>query len=253
MKSLTYDWSLRTYVKRARSEQAREIAKKLCDLLEPNYGRIVEGTEVAVAAALRIIAGLANDFPYELDTYVRDEHWDKNIWEYVVDSRLLGLHVFGVSHDNEKLAEWRECCKELEALVNADMKSVADARRELSYYFEHGVLITDPCYLSKGDQDWRDTFDKGIYAGTIYGDWGCTVFSKEGHAPLGMFCADGGLVCAVEPVPEVLKQAVKLGSWCWTLLPNFKGTVTIIHENGVCWLEGEDEGNMSFVTKQTSA
>lgn len=250
MKSLMRDWSFRSYMKTALSEQTRELAKEMYAKLETDWPETLDNEENSLLAVLKIIAGVADDFPAQLD---KELYWSREIWSYYPDMRALYLNVASMKHDKAKTLEYLGLDRKFQEQCAKDCKKLNAGRRELSYDFRDGVLITDPCYLSGGDENWRETFDKGIYADTIYGDWGCTVFSKEGRVPLGLFCADGGLVCAVEPVPEVMEEAVKFGSWCWTLLPDFRGKVTIIHENGECWLEGEDEGNISFITRQTSA
>lgn len=110
---------------------------------------------------------------------------------------------------------------------------------------------------------------------TLYGDWGCTTYNKDTNEILGEFCADAGLV-SVFLLDEVraynpdIDNWIKNHSWCATVIPNFEGTVNFIqvHSEGTYastteyWNEGdswsddilivEGEGNINFITKQTS-
>ena len=146
------------------------------------------------------------------------------------------------------------------------------------------IIITDPCYitfnafLNKG-KGWpyflerldmlnaKSGFAGGIIAlpdgsrvmvsDTVYGDWNCRVYcsSYDGMTAvaLGQFCADAGLVCVVSD--KCCTNDIKnYGTWCWTQIPNFTGTVSIVRYNDIC---GEDtvavvgEGSMDFFSVQT--
>lgn len=106
--------------------------------------------------------------------------------------------------------------------------------------FDGDILITDPCYFVKDDDDILDlsaiNIPTSISRDTIYGDWSCTVTDSNNNK-LGNFCADAGLVCVadlnevVKYNPDILNQ-IKECPWAYTVIKNFKGTVQfIIQEN----------------------
>lgn len=142
--------------------------------------------------------------------------------------------------------------------------------------YKGDIIITDPCYILKREDDYDiSKCPSLIQRGTIYGDWGCTVFQDDildKEHTLGEFCADGGEVCVVlaEEVekynPEKLKN---LGNWCYTRIPNFDGKVRFeveeesgVYENTNNWhTKGETwkqynvhvvgRGNINFKSYQT--
>ena len=107
---------------------------------------------------------------------------------------------------------------------------------------------------------------------TLYGDWGCTVYNRDTKEKIGEFCADSGLVtvttleCVLEFNPEFLLWYEK-HKHCATIINNFTGTVEVIYgfrncEEGKtytmddmndleCWIEGEGEESLSFISYQT--
>ena len=108
-------------------------------------------------------------------------------------------------------------------------------------YFDGDIIITDPCYVCKGD-DWelsgygREMEKLGIKTymtrDTIYGDWGCTVVESKTRKKLGNFCADAGLV-SVLLLDEVLKYNPgfdyhKTRDWTTTWIKDFNGTVQFV-------------------------
>ena len=80
--------------------------------------------------------------------------------------------------------------------------------------FDGDIIITDPCYIMKEDDDWatcaygEDMEALGIThymtRDTLYGDWSCTTFDTDTKEAIGEFCADAGLV-SVFLLDEVLK------------------------------------------------
>lgn len=109
--------------------------------------------------------------------------------------------------------------------------------------FDGDIIITDPCYLRRKDDNNFDDSDlekygiHGISSQTFYGDWSCHTFDAinkdENGDPkiLGKFCADGGMVCVAD-LNSVLKYNPdfdyhKKKEWTTTWINNFKGTVCI--------------------------
>ncbi len=118
--------------------------------------------------------------------------------------------------------------------------------------FDGDIIITDPCYLRRrddnefNDQNLGERGIQGISAQTFYGDWTCHTFDsinkdEDGDPKVfGQFCADGGMVCVTD-LSTVLKYNPdfdfhKARDWTTTWIENFKGTVTIkIDQNEQEW------------------
>lgn len=133
--------------------------------------------------------------------------------------------------------------------------------------FKGDIIITDPCYIFR-DKDW-DTycenfnpefitelgFTKYLWESTIYGDWSCTTFDRQGTI-IGEFCADAGLV-GVFLLKEVLKYNPKYDDhidnlFCVTHIKKFDGDIKyIINKKGDAQIIGK--GNIDFYTEQTGA
>lgn len=148
-------------------------------------------------------------------------------------------------------------------------------------YFKGNVIITDPCYIIRKDNeltedDW-EACDYGDYMealgiknylcrDTIYGDWSCTTFNTDTEEVLGEFCADAGLV-GVFLLDEVLQYNPNFDyhlnrTWTTTLIENFDGEINIDvveftdkDEDGNDWSDSEvrviGKGNINFYTTQT--
>ena len=138
------------------------------------------------------------------------------------------------------------------------------------------IIITDPCYILKGDGDDHVKCDYGHDMGalgfkkwlshdTIYGDWSCTVYEQGTDKELGEFCADGGMV-AVFSLAEVLKYNPAFDlhverPWTTTTIEDFTGDVSIqvkkIRDSGCDLCDYEvsviGKGNINFYSKQTGA
>lgn len=106
--------------------------------------------------------------------------------------------------------------------------------------------------------------------GTIYGDWGCSVFKLKNplgkrsirdlepgdfeEEILGRFCADAGMVTVVL-LDEVLKYNPNFNyhtsrPWTATVIKDFHGDVYDKVINRELFLVGE--GNINFIARQTS-
>ena len=134
--------------------------------------------------------------------------------------------------------------------------------------FKGDIIITDPCYIIRKeneltDDDW-DACDWGdnmgvlglthsISRSTLYGDWSCTVYNSDTHEKLGEFCADAGMV-AVFLLDEVLKYNPDFDyhinrPWTTTLIKDFDGDVIFeVVENEVRVV---GKGNVNFIGLQT--
>ncbi len=148
-------------------------------------------------------------------------------------------------------------------------------------YFKGDVIITDPCYIIRKENELtEDDWDACEYGenmealgiqnylcrNTIYGDWSCTTFNTDTEEIIGHFCADAGLV-AVFLLEEVLKYNPNFDyhinrPWTTTLIKNFDGEITLdvvdisgTDEDGDEWEDSEvraiGEGNINFYTTQT--
>lgn len=129
--------------------------------------------------------------------------------------------------------------------------------------FKGTVVITDPCYFVK-DEDWNENiwdngdlgslgFSSYICRPTIYGDWGCKTYQREGEdlagdlqelfeeynwrglaeyanesKVIGRFCADAGTVAVVlledlkKYNPDVIPH---LRSNMVTIIENYDGEI----------------------------
>lgn len=186
-----------------------------------------------------------------------------------LDEKPLNVDVFELScqteesqirfdvgiHLGKKEAEERgdEICKSFEKLHKmANMyfyylidcnHAPYDEAEDKVMEFDGDIIITDPCYLRRKDDNNFDDSDlekygiHGISSQTFYGDWSCHTFDAinkdENGDPkiLGKFCADGGMVCVAD-LNSVLKYNPdfdyhKKKEWTTTWINNFKGTVCI--------------------------
>ena len=125
--------------------------------------------------------------------------------------------------------------------------------------FDGDIIITDPCYIMKEDDDWAvcangenmETLGITHYMtrDTLYGDWSCTTFDTDTKEAIGEFCADAGLV-SVFLLDEVLKYNP---DYDWhitkpftaTVIKDFKGTV----EFAVKHIEGYYEKDTDYWKK----
>lgn len=186
-----------------------------------------------------------------------------------LDEKPLSVDVFELSYQTEepkirfdvgihlgkKEAEERgdEICKSFEKLhkmanmyfyylIDYNHASYDEAEDKMME-FDGDIIITDPCYLRRKDDNNFDDSDlekygiHGISSQTFYGDWSCHTFDAinkdENGDPkiLGKFCADGGIVCVAD-LNSVLKYNPdfdyhKTKDWTTTLIKDFKGTVSI--------------------------
>lgn len=98
-------------------------------------------------------------------------------------------------------------------------------------------VITDPCYLLRGDEDY-DGLEGSLSVfrrrDNLYGDWGCTLYKvmPDGTGEeAGRFCADSGQVCvadwdeAAEHNPEAATWPEER-PWTMAVVRDFEGTAT---------------------------
>ena len=156
--------------------------------------------------------------------------------------------------DEDALFEWGRKMVEVENCVNKKLKECLYYRHGFERFldsepmeFDGDIIITDPCYVARGD-DW-DRCGYGyemeilginhyMTRDTIYGDWSCTVYStkktggKKRREKIGEFCADAGLV-SVFLLSEVFEYDPGFDyhvtrPWTTTLIRDFKGTVQFV-------------------------
>lgn len=130
---------------------------------------------------------------------------------------------------------------------------------DMSMEFDGDIIITDPCYIMREDDDWVTcNYGENMEAlrithymtrDTLYGDWSCTTFDTDTKEAIGEFCADAGLV-SVFLLDEVLKYNP---DYDWhitkpftaTVIKDFKGTV----EFAVKHIEGYYEEDTDYWKK----
>lgn len=92
-----------------------------------------------------------------------------------------------------------------------------------------------------------------IVADTIFGDWHCKV-RDQGKTDFDDFTADSGLVVCVQVGKgQAHKRLAHVSPLCYTVIPDFRGTVSIVHEKGRCWVEGSGIRNgmaLRFTSRQ---
>lgn len=154
----------------------------------------------------------------------------------------------------------------------ADKIEYEEKSSEPIHFENEDIIITDPCYvIKKNTDDWKkceygDNMEAlGIknykVRNTIYGDWSCTTFNTDTKEPIGIFCADAGLV-GVFSLKEILEYNPDFNyhverKWTTTLIENFTGDVWFkidTHEgskynNKSVHVIGN--GNINFRTEQT--
>ena len=97
------------------------------------------------------------------------------------------------------------------------------------------LVITDPCYVVRSEDDWQDSEFGVQLAGLGFSHW-LTVegggmegkVTDETGAQLGRFCTDSYMI-TVFPLDELNEYnpawAEKLGDWCYTIIRGFDGRV----------------------------
>lgn len=125
------------------------------------------------------------------------------------------------------------------------------------------VVVTDPCYFIK-DELWSEFCERElgdvqvrprtvsfggvemIVASTIYGDWMCELDGRRAGRKhkFGTFTADSGLVCvATFSSTDPRTVLGKLPKHCWTVIPQFTGTLSISHVARKCTVRGRGRSN----------
>ena len=168
-------------------------------------------------------------------------------------TRELAIQKFGEGKSQEKL-DYIDGALQLNLDLKQEFDNLFRTRYDFSRFqdsepveFDGDIIITDPCYILKSDNDWKRS-DCGYHLellgikhfmtrDTIYGDWGCTVFDlNNNHAELGQFCADAGMV-SVMLLDEVLSYNPSFNyhlerKWTTSLIKDFKGSVQfVVHES----------------------
>lgn len=143
---------------------------------------------------------------------------------------------------------------------------------------DRDLVITDPTYLVRRKNGKNDPWIKWLrqfpefssnkaitpracklgtlpclVADTIFGDWHCKV-RDQGRTDFADFTADSGLVCCIQlGKGQVKRRLAHVSPRCYTVIPDFRGTVSIVHGRGKCWVEGSGVRNgmvLRFTSRQ---
>lgn len=160
-----------------------------------------------------------------------------NLIEDNMISIISHILIFaGFRNDSQEFNEWKDKIEDLlsETYYRRDYSNCED--KEI--FISGDVLITDPCYFVKPDNDNDVNFYNGTLEAigipnsyshdTIYGDWSCTVIDQDNKI-LGNFCADAGAVC-VALWDEVKKynptfDYPETKPWTACIIKDFEGTI----------------------------
>ena len=107
-------------------------------------------------------------------------------------------------------------------------------------FFKGDLIITDPMYIIKSDEDW-DSCEYGqqlenlkitTYLYSINGDEiGSDVVCLDEHKKMGSFCSDSGVV-SIMLLNEVRMYNPKfdkdLDKHCYTIIKNFEGQIELL-------------------------
>lgn len=159
-----------------------------------------------------------------------------------VESYLDMLCFKRLEDDSEDSHKWISQSGVVELFYKYRNKNNLRRYLDMEMEFDGDIIITDPCYIMKEDDDWatcaygEDMEALGIThymtRDTLYGDWSCTTFDTDTKEAIGEFCADAGLV-SVFLLDEVLKYNPYYkdhlkNKWTVTWIKDFKGTVEFI-------------------------
>lgn len=159
-----------------------------------------------------------------------------------VESYLDMLCLKHLEDDSEDSHKWISQSGVVELFYKYRNKNNLRRYLDMEMEFDGDIIITDPCYIMKEDDDWatcaygEDMEALGIThymtRDTLYGDWSCTTFDTDTKEAIGEFCADAGLV-SVFLLDEVLKYNPYYkdhlkNKWTVTWIKDFKGTVEFI-------------------------
>lgn len=126
--------------------------------------------------------------------------------------------------------------------------------------FKGTIIITDPCYLTLNDTDYKRTnygaylnklgFTTFLVADTGYGDW-INYIIKDDGVILGYFSADSGQVCvvlaedAIEYNPEIVQEMKVKHPECYAVIENFDGEIEM-DTSDPNWTVIYGRGNINF-------
>lgn len=186
------------------------------------------------------------------DVCTRMNEWDKMFPIYFLTVLLSCIEQRSKSMDKDQFGTWFDSAfkfsRDIEDIVGriSHCRSM-DFSRYLDsepVHFDGDIIITDPCYIIKRDQN--DDWSRCVYGynmeniginhymtrDTIYGDWSCTTFNSDTEKPIGEFCADAGLV-SVFLLDEIIKYNPSYNDpverpHMATLIKDFCGTVQFV-------------------------
>lgn len=142
--------------------------------------------------------------------------------------------------------------------------SISKRKEDLEMYFKGDIVITDPMYIIKNEEDWHrceygeklEALDIFTYITAGNGDeFGSDIVPLDTHESLGEFCSDSCMV-SVMLLSEVRQYNPDfdkdLGEYCYTIIRNFDGDVQLV-EMEECDDNGQrlyfiGKGNKNFRT-----
>lgn len=197
-----------------------------CEAVRPEIEKLVKSLNMSEKDYQKVIE--------KLDTYYGD---------VMSTLELAYMMYWGEDNDfvedNDKFQKWKTDSKIEDLVWKYKKKYLLENYLDMSMEFDGDILITDPCYVMKEDDDWTtcdcgfDMEELGINhymtRDTLYGDWSCTTYNLDTKEKIGNFCADAGLV-SVFLLDEVLKYNPNYDwhitkSYTTTVIKDFKGTV----------------------------
>lgn len=132
--------------------------------------------------------------------------------------------------------------------------------RSVTFSYLSDIIITDPSYFIKGDDDWQKTHNGsnltaigiklGLAGETHYGNWQCNVIDDSNGEIIATFATEKGVCCVATQLdiqaynPAALKDVSR---GCFALIKDFMGTVTFIDGNDGLQIIGK--GNVNFHTE----
>lgn len=225
------------------------------------------------------------DFVDKFNYYNWDKCGDRKLPQFNLDeatSDFLGsfaslvefLHDFEWVTNDCKAYRFGDFDKPVEYSVSDELPRYLDSRTVT--YSHEDIIITDPCYVMRHDEeaddDWSKceygsemtvlgsfTDDKYATADTLYGDWGCTTWNSDTKEEIGSFCADAGLV-SVFSLKQVLAYNPAFDyhinrKFTTTLIEDFSGEVVLgvkfCEENCELYRYVEGRGSVNFYGGQT--
>lgn len=222
--------------------------KEWLDKVNGERNKMLECMENKIRNEISFATFFTDDFKKKVLSYL--DEFKRDIFSYRFECEMsMACPMPFVKNSTSFPISYEEYQKWLESLdietycKNMQRKNIYDRYLDSDpKEFDGDIIITDPCYIIKEDDDW-DTCEYGdnmeaigihthITRDTLYGDWSCTTYDSDTDESIGEFCADAGLV-SVFLLDEVLKYNPGFDyhinkPWTTTLIKDFKGIVQFI-------------------------